>query len=349
MSRRKVVSGSLALMVRLKDIAAQAGVSVMTVSKALRDKPDLSSSTKARIQALARQLGYVPDASASGLRNRKTRLLGLVIPAPTDPVYSRVLLALENQAYERGYDLLVAYSLGNPDREESVIRRFMSRRVDGVFVAPVYRMTASAPIYDDLVKQAIPTVLLGHRAPFCRQFTNVETDDLGASDSITRHLVSLGHRRIAFFAGPTHSPWAQERLEGHRRALRDSGIPLDDRLVFHAGSTVEEGAAAALQFIQESPGATAIQAVNDLVAIGAADALLNQGVRIPQDLSVAGFGNVLVSEFFRVPLTTVRQPKLRLGSVAMDLMQKILEGERPQTVRMPAEIVHRASTGPVPA
>lgn len=336
-------------MVRLKDIAAVAGVSVMTVSKALRDKPDLAPATKTRIQGLARQMGYVPDASASGLRNRKTRLLGLVIPAPTDPVYSRVLLALENQAYERGYDLLVAYSLGKPDREESVLRRLMSRRVDGVFIAPVYRMSPSATIYDDLIKQGVPTVLLGHKAPFCHGFTNVETDDLGASEAMTRHLLSLGHRRIAFLAGPTHSPWAQERLEGHRRALRDAGIAPDDQLVFHAGSTVEEGAAAALQFIQENPGATAIQAVNDLVAIGAADALLNQGVRIPQDLSVAGFGNVLVSEFFRVPLTTVRQPKLRLGAVAMDLMQRILDGERPPSVRIPAETVFRASTGPVPA
>jgi DNA-binding LacI/PurR family transcriptional regulator len=120
-------------------------------------------------------------------------------------------------------------------------------------------------------------------------------------------------------------------------------------LIFHAGSTVEEGAAAAMQFIQENPGATAIQAANDLVAIGAADALLNQGVRIPQDLSVAGFGNVLVSEFFRVPLTTVRQPKLRLGSVAMELMQKLLDGEHPESARLPAELTPRASTGPVPA
>jgi DNA-binding LacI/PurR family transcriptional regulator len=335
-------------MVRLKDIAAVGGVSVMTVSKALRNKPDLSAGTKSRIQALAQQMGYVPDASASGLRNRKTRLLGLVIPAPTDPVYSRVLLALESQAYERGFDLLLAHSLGKIEREDSVVRRFMSRRVDGVFIAPVYRMASTAPIFEDLLKQGIPTVLLGHRAPFCEQFVNVETDDLNASEAVTRHLTSLGHRRIAFFAGPTHSPWAQERIEGYRRGLREAGIPVEDRLVFHAGSTVEEGASAALQFIHENPEATAIQGVNDLVAIGAADALLNQGVRIPQDLSVAGFGNVLVSEFFRVPLTTVRQPKLRLGSVAMELMQKLLEGERPASVRIPAELTLRASTGPVP-
>ena len=336
-------------MVRLKDIAAVAGVSVMTVSKALRDKPDLSAGTKTRIQTLAQQMGYVPDVSASGLRNRKTRLLGLVIPAPTDPVYSRVLLALENQAHERGFDLLLAHSLGKPEREDAVVRRFMARRVDGIFIAPVYRMGSSVPIYDDLLKQGIPTVLLGHRAPFCDRFVNVETDDLAASEAATRHLISLGHRRIAFFAGPTHSPWAQERIEGYRRGLREAGIPVDDRLVFHAGSTLEEGASAALQLIQENPGATAIQTVNDLVAIGAADTLLNQGVRIPQDLSIAGFGNVLVSEFFRVPLTTVRQPKLRLGSVAMDLMQKLLEGQRPDRVRLSAELAIRSSTGPVSA
>lgn len=335
-------------MVRLKDIAEVAGVSVMTVSKALRDKPDLSSATKARIRALADQMGYVPDVSASGLRNRTTRLMGLVIPAPTDPVYSRVMLALEGHAHELGYDLLLAHSLGKADREEAVIRRLMARRVDGLFIAPVYRMAKTVPVYEDLKKQGLPMVILGHRAPFCQGFVNVETDDIGASEAVTKHLFELGHRRIAFLGGPANSPWAQERIEGYRRAHRDAGVALDDKLIFNAGSTVDEGAAAALQLIHENPGATAVQAANDLVAIGAANALLNQGIRIPQDLSVAGFGNVLVSEYFRVPLTTVRQPKLRLGAVAMDLMQKIMAGEPAQPARLPAELTIRASTGAVP-
>ncbi len=336
-------------MVRLKDIAEVAGVSVMTVSKALRDKSDLSSATKARIRALAEQMGYVPDVSATALRSRTTRLLGLVIPAPTDPVYSRVMLALDGHAHELGYDLLLAHSLGKPEREDAVIRRLMARRVDGLFVAPVYRMAKIAPVWEDLRKQKIPAVVLGHRARFCEGFLNVETDDIGASASVTAHLLELGHRRIAFFSGPANSPWAQERMEGYRRAHRDAGVPLDDKLIFNAGSTVDEGASAALQLIQENPKATAIQAVNDLVAIGAANALLNQGIRIPQDLSVAGFGNVLVSEYFRVPLTTVRQPKLRLGAMAMDVMQKIMAGEPAQPVRLAAELTIRASTGPAPS
>ena len=132
-----------------------------------------------------------------------------------------------------------------------------------------------------------------------------------------------------------------------RRAHRDAGLPADDSPVFNAGATIEEGAAAALQFLQERPGATAIQCVNDLVAIGAGNTLLNQGLRLPQDLSLAGYGNVLTSEYFRVPLTTVRQPKLRLGSVAMDLMQRRLRGEAVKTVRLAAELAIRASTGPI--
>jgi LacI family transcriptional regulator len=333
-------------MVRLKEIADAAGVSVMTVSKALRDKPDLSAATKARIRALASQMGYVPDLWASGMRSRTSRLLGLVIPAATDPVYARVMLALEQCTQELGYDLVYTQSLGKPEREEAVLRRLVARRADGIFVSPVYRLEPTAPIYEELRRCGTPVVILGHRAPFCAGFPNVETDDLDSSAAATRHLVELGHRRIAYFAGPMVTPWAQERFEGYRRALREAGIDVDDRLVFNAGSTVEEGVSAALQFIHEQPGATAIQAVNDLVAIGAANALLDQGVRIPADLSIVGHGNILVSEFFRVPLTTIRQPKFRLGTVAAEAMQHLLRGEPSPSRRLPGQLVIRASTAP---
>lgn len=333
-------------MIRLKDIAAQAGVTVMTVSKALRDAPDIAVATKARIRALAEEMGYMPNFSAQGLRNRNTRLFGLVISAVTNPIFARVMMAIEDQAHEREYDVLFAQSLNVPEREQAILRRLVSRRVEGIFLAPVYRLEPTAPAYEDLRKRGIPVVLLGHRAPFCDDFVNVETDDVTASEAVTRHLLGLGHRRIAFFAGPPAVPSAQERLEGFRRALRAANLEIDDRLIFNAGSTMEEGERAALQLLNENPGATAIQAVNDLVAIGASNVFLNQGLHIPRDLSVAGFGNVLVAEHFRVPLTTVRQPKLRLGAAAMDAMLKLLRGERPGVARLGAEIVVRQSTAP---
>ena len=336
-------------MVRLKDIATKAGVSVMTVSKALRDEPDVSATTKTRIKLLAQQLGYVPDSTAQGLRNRTTKLFGLAISSMTNPIFSRVVLAIQERAHEMGYDVLLAHTLNVAEREEACVRRFLARRVEGIFISPVYRIASEARIYRELQARRVPTVLLGHTMPYCSQFVNVETDDLLGSYTATQYLLKLGHKRIAYFAGPQPTPWNQERFDGYRRALREAELDVDDKLVFQAGRNIEDGAKAALQFINESSDATAIQAVNDLVAIGCAETLLRQGVRIPQDMSITGFGNVLLSEHFRVPLTTLRQPKFRLGMAAMDVMMELLNSGRAEPRRLPAELVVRASTGIAPA
>lgn len=331
-------------MVRLKDIARQAGVSVMTVSKALRDEPDVSAETKARLKALAHQMGYVPDSSARGLRTKTTRLFGLVIPSITDPIFARIVFAIEERAHELGYELLLAHTLNQSEREEQCVRRLLARQVDGLFISPVYRFAAEARIYQEIQARKIPVVLLGPPAPFCRGIPGAEVDELAASYNVTQHLLKLGHRRIAYLTGPQVAPWAHERFEGYRRALREANLDVDDKLVFQAGGTIDDGTKAALQLLNETCGATAIQAVNDLVAIGCAATLLAQGWKIPEDISVAGFGNILLTEHFRVPLTTVRQPKLRLGVAAMELMMQLLHGERVQTRRLPAELVEREST-----
>ena len=331
-------------MVRLKDIAYRAGCSVMTVSKALRDAKDISVATKARIQQMAQEMGYVPDAAAAGLRTRSTRLLGLIIPTLTNPIYARMVMAIEEWAYQHGYAVLLMHSHNDPPREEQCIRRLMSRRVDGLFISPASRMESNAKIYEELQTSGVPTVILGSRAKFCGGFLCVESDDATASASVTRHLLDLGHRRIAFFAGPQMSPWAHDRFAGYKKALREAKVEFDDRLIFQAGSTIEEGEKAAVQFLGEATDATAIQAVNDMIAIGAGTLLLKQGLKIPQDYSLAGFGNVLVSEHFRVPLTTVRQPKFRLGVAAMELMLAKLRGEKAESKRLPADLVIRQST-----
>jgi len=188
--------------------------------------------------------------------------------------------------------------------------------------------------------------LLGPPAPFCKTFVSVEIEELIGSYTITQHLLKLGHKRIACFTGPSASPWAQERLEGYRRALREAGLDVDDRLIFQAGSTIEDGTKAAKQMLAESCNATAVQAVNDLVAVGCAETLLAQGLRVPEDISVAGFGNVMVAEHFRVPMTTIRQPKFRLGVAAVDAMMQLLKGQRPETKRLTAELIERKSTAP---
>ncbi|MDA7618303.1 LacI family transcriptional regulator [Verrucomicrobia bacterium] len=331
-------------MIRLKDIAQAGGVSVMTVSKVMRDAPDISAATKSRIRDLAEKMGYVPDASARGLRNRQTKLLGLIISAATNPIYARVTMALEAHAYQAGYDVLLAHSLNDPKREATCIRRLLARRVDGIFISPVYRLQDSAPIYQEIQRHHTPCVILGHRASFCENFANVETDSLKAAMTATQHLIQLGHRRIAYLSGPLAAPWAKDRLEGYRLALREARIPWDDHLIFQAGGTIEEGNHAAEQMLHEGTKATAIQAVNDLVAIGAAGHMIRQGVRIPEELSIIGFGNILTSEHFQVPLTTMRQPKLRQGEAAMGLMESLMKGGSPRSIVIEAKLIVRAST-----
>lgn len=335
-------------MVRLKDIALQAGVSVMTVSKVLRDAPDISINTKSRVRLLAQQMGYVPDSMAQSLRTRKTKLLGLVIPAMTNPIFVRTWMAVEERAFEAGYQVIVAHSFNKPEREDSAIRQLLSRRVDGLILSPLYRLDPTVGIYEELRQRNTPVIILGHKAPFCSQFAAVETDDLEASMRITQHLIELGHKQIAFFTGPASAPWAMDRLEGYRRALREAQLPADDHLVFTAGGTIEEGAQAAEQFLQEKPPVTAIQSVSDMVAIGAADHLLNKGIRIPQDISITGFGNFLASEYFRVPLTTARQPKYRLGTLAVTSLLQLMNGQQVAPPRLTSELIVRASTAPPP-
>jgi LacI family transcriptional regulator len=336
-------------MVRLKDIAVRAGVSVMTVSKALRDAHDVSPATKARIQVLAQQLGYLPDSSAQGLRTRTTKLFGVMISSLANPIFSRIVLAIQDRAHELGYDVILVCTANDPAREQVCIRRLLARRVDALFLSPVYRMGSEAPVYAEILACGIPTILLGHAAPFCSQFVAVECDDVAGSQLLTEHLLKLGHRRIAFLAGPPATPWTEERFEGYRRALRGAGLDVDDKLIFQAGRTIEEGAQAALEMINEAPDATAIQAVNDLVALGCLETLVQQGVRIPEDFSIAGFGNTLVGEHTRPALTTIGQPKYRLGSAAVDAALQWLHGKKPESKRLPAELIVRASTGTAPA
>jgi LacI family transcriptional regulator len=337
-------------MIRLKDVAARAGVSLMTVSKVLRDAPDVSPATKSRIRWLVQEMGYVPDALARGLRTRRTKLLGVVVPSVGHPVAGDVVGAIENRVHELGYDLLLAQSQDNPQREDVCLRRLLSRRVDGLFIHPIYRLAPTAAVWDELLKSGTPVVLLGPSAPFCAGFTGVETDDVLAGYHVAQHLIRLGHERIAFFAGPPAAPWAQELFAGYRRALREAGLPLDDRLVFSAGVRMEDGQRSAVQMLSEGAAPTAIQTVSDDVALGVATVLWERGLRLPEDLSLAGYGDLYPAEWMRVSLTTVRLPRSALGAAAVEAMERLLGGEKVESRRLPGELCIRGSTaGPARA
>ncbi len=334
-------------MVRMKDIAERGKVSVMTVSKVLHDAPDISAVTKERIRRLATEMGYVPDALAQALRTRKTRLLGLLVPMSGNPFCTQMIAAIEDRAHELGYDLILAHTHDKVEREEACIRRMLARRVDGLLIHPVSRLAPTAAIYAELRTSTARVVLLDAPAPFCDGFCHVRADDQRASHALTKHLIALGHRRIAFFAGSSTTPSAASRRKGYHQALRDNGIPDEDDLIFAAGGTVEDGTKAALQMLDEGVKVTAVQAANDFVALGAANVFLGQGLKIPRDISIVGFGDLLAGRQFRVPLTTAALPQYRLGVAAADALFALLGGAKPSSTILAAEVIIRASSGPV--
>lgn len=336
-------------MVRLKDIAEMLGCSVMTVSKALRDEPDVSAATRTKVKLAAQQMGYVPDSSARGLRTRTTKLLGLAVSSCADPILSGVASAIEQLAYEMGYDILLAQNASLPEREEACLRRFLARRVDGIFIVPVPRLTGEAAVFQELLSRRVPSVLLGPAPAYCSGFASVAAEEEPASCAVTRHLLQLGHRRIAFLSGPQGCAASQARYQGYRRALAEVGLDFQEEWVFNAGLTAEDGGKAAKQFLGEQCRATAIQAVNDPVAIGCMKHLAASGLGVPQDISITGFGDIYLSDSLLAPLTTVRLPKQRLGQAAIQAMQRLLKNKPPEQKILPAELVVRASTGIAPA
>jgi LacI family transcriptional regulator len=330
--------------IRLKDIAVQAGVSVMTVSKALRDKPDVSAVTKTRIKLLAQQMGYVPDSSAQGLRSRSMKLFGLAVPSCSDPFVARIVQTIEERAYEMGYDIILAQTADIPEREEACLRRFMARRVDGVFLTPA-PTKSDRPIYREIASRNIATVVLGSRPAGAVQFASVAVNDTGGAKLAASHLLGLGHKRIAFLAGPAEASWAADRLRGWREALSDAGIDPKDEFVIPTGQTLAEGVQAARRLLQSGCPFTALQGVNDLVAMGAGRVLHEKGYEIPGRISLVGFGDVFFAEEWLLPLTTVGADRQELGTEAMAAMQRLLRGQPQDGHVLNPKLVVRKSTG----
>jgi len=340
----------LQIMVRLKDIAARACRSIMTLSKALRGARDVSPTTRARVKQLAEQMGYVPNSAAQGLVTRTTRLLGVVISSITNPILTRVVHAIEEHAHESGYDLIVAHTANNTEREEVSIRRLLSRRVDGMFLSPVYRIEPEARVYQELRARGTPVVLLGHPAPFCAGFPGVSVDDLIAGYALTKHLLGLGHQRIAFLSGRLVSPWAQERLEGYRRALREAGRPVDPTLIRHADFREPGGFEAMRSLLDAHPAPDAVFVANNLMAVGALECLAAEGMRVPEDIGIVCFDVIPWADLVRPSLTTVVQPTYELGrTAALLLLDRISSPTRaPSLVTLPTELRVRDSSVPRP-
>ncbi len=327
--------------VSIKDIAKAAGVSPSTVSRALRDHPRISQQTKEYICRLAVEMGYTPSAVARSLVTRRTMTIGLVLPSVSDPFLSQVVLGVEEVALDNGYRVFLCSFYNDPVQERSIVDAFLEHRVDGIVVTSSRLDTAYTALQEQL---GIPIVLTN-----CREYAySVSTDNLHGGRLAVDYLLQLGHTRIGYIATDPQKQANRSRLAGYRQALQERGIAFDPALVGVGDGRAEGGKRGMQQLLALNPPPTAVFCYNDMTAIGAAAALREAGLRVPDDVSLVGFDDIDWAAYSNPPLTTVRQPRRELGRRAMQMLLELLAGEEsPTKVVLQGELVVRASCRPL--
>lgn len=333
--------------VSIQDIAKAAGVSHSTVSRALHDSPLISQEVRQRIQRLAEEMGYTPNQVAQSLKERRTNTVGVVITSISDPFLARVVRGIEDVAQAAGIQVLLSISNNDPEREMSLIDAFHRRRVDGVISSTAQISDAH---FKRLVKTRVPTVLINQQAPSdAALLRSVQVDDYAGARQAMDHLLALGHRAIGYLGAANRPRTNWIRLAAYRDALRAAGTvgreawikvaPPERR--FYA-EDVADGQAMLPDVLRA--GVTAVFCYNDTVAIGALLACRDLGVSVPDQLSIHGFDDVELAQYVTPPLTTMHQPKLRLGESAMRMILDLLEGKPVQNLVFSTELVVRSST-----
>lgn len=325
----------------IKDIARAAKVSHSTVSRALRNSPLISPQTAESIRRIAQKLGYRPSAAARSLVTDRTYTVGVVVTNISDPFVAGVVRGIEDAASEQGFSVFLANSNADPDQEIRVVRSFEERRVDGIVVTSSRVGALYVPL---LTRRQIPIVLLNNQHP--SEFAHsVMIDNAQGSLEATRHLIELGHRRVAYLGDRYGHQSDTERLEGYRAALALAKVRFDPRLVVHGDGKPEGAAPAIEQLLALSRRPTAVLCYNDMSALGAMHGIRSAGLRVPDDISIVGFDDLYISQYLDPPLTTIRQPMRQMGRLAMETLIGILSGARAQhNIKVPGELIVRGST-----
>ena len=340
-------SGSVPLVTRratAADVARAAGVSESTASRALSGRGYVSGRALARVRQAASELGYVPNDIARSLKGQSTRVIGMVIDDLSQTFFAEVAAGIEAVLRSRGYRLFLAASGGESLEESAALDEFETMRADGVIVAPA---TPDSPaIVKSAVSRGVPVVEVDRRTEPGLCDAVLLHNELGGYLA-TRHLLDLGHRRIAIISGPFTT--GEERLGGYIRAFMEAGIPIDERLVVRASFHPPDPSAVAGDLLDANPDVTAVFACNNILASGVVQALRARGRRIPGDVSVMGFDDVVWMSLLDAPLSTVAQPAREIGRQAAQLLLDRIEGllqGPPVTLFLEPRLIIRESTAP---
>lgn len=310
--------------VSIKDIARAAAVSHSTVSRALSDSPLVSAETKARIQRLAQEMGYSPDARARSLVMGRTRTLGVVVTAITDPFVAEIVQAVERTAHDHQFSIILTSSGAEPERELAAVEMLQSKRVDGVIVTS---SRVGALYQKHLDRLGVPVVLINNHSQQSGPYTSsVSVDNRHGGRLATEHLLQAGYRRIAYVTGPADHSDDLERMSGYREALLAAGIDLDPALVIPGTGRLGGGERALplLRALDRPP--QAVFCYNDMTAIGLMRAARRAHLSLPRDLAVVGFDDVPFASYVQPSLTTVAQPKSEMGRRAVEMVLGLLAG-----------------------
>ncbi|MGI5507350.1 LacI family DNA-binding transcriptional regulator [Lentzea sp. CA-135723] len=328
--------------VTIRDVAAQAGVSVATVSKVLNNRYGVSPDTFARVTAVIKDLGYEASLVAQSLRNRRTNVIGILV-ADIEPFSTELLKGAADAIRGTGFELVV-YSAGGRTGDPTgwelrYLTRLSGTLVDGaVLVTPAVDLegipgTPVVAVDPHTGRAALPTV---------------DSDNLHGGRLATEHLLSLGHTRIAMLTGRADLKSAQQRETGYRGALASAGVPVDENLVRRGDYDAKVATESARELLAGPDRPTAIFAANDTTAIAAIEAARELGLRVPEDLSVVGFDNIPESALCAPPITTVQQPIREMGHRALELLVRLINGEETADthITLGTELVVRQSTRP---
>ncbi len=311
--------------VTMADVAREAGVSLMTVSRVVNDKEGVSPATRRRVLRVVEALGYRPSGIARGLATQRTGTLGFVVPDVANPFFADVTRGAERVAHAQGYNVFLCNTDEDPERELAVLRSLEEKRVDGLVLC-------SSRLADRELREVVgrhPAVVLVNRRlgpAGDRRVGVVMMDDVAGGRMATQHLLDGGHRAIGFLAGPPASHSGRGRAEGYRGAFASVGLAHDAAWIAPCSADVDGGHRTAGNLLEAQSGITALFCYNDLVAVGALRACVELGRRVPHDLAVVGFDDILLAALVTPPLTTCRVPRHDLGAAAMRLLLSQIGG-----------------------
>ena len=324
--------------ITIADVAKRAGVSISTVSRVINGLDRVHPETRERVSEVIRALHYQPSAFARGLAIRQTHTIGFVIPTLSDPFYLNIVRGVEKVAAAEGYNLLVVSQLSKTD-DRRVLELFTQKRVDGLVIVGV---AVPQEILVQLRAQGFPLALLqqqGGQATF-------SVDNYGGAALISKHLLGLGYRKLAYIAGSDDTADNAERFRGFRDSLAHAGIPFDPRLFTQGDFLQGSGSRAVTTLLARETPFDAIFAANDQMALDAVLTLREYGLRVPEDVAVVGFDDIPLARYVVPLLTTVRQPAYELGFRGIQAVLSALRGERlPEGVVLPVELIVRESCG----